>query len=57
MMSDEFIYVADITDIEINQIYESCKIDHWFLKKIQEIVNYEILIKNCLLYTSDAADE
>ncbi len=41
------LYVAQAfrENIEINQIYESCKIDHWFLKKIQEIVNYEILIK------------
>ena len=41
------LYVAQAfrENIELNQIYESCKIDHWFLKKIQEIVNFEILIK------------
>ena len=41
------LYVAQAfrENIELNQIYESCKIDHWFLQKIQEIVNFEILIK------------
>ncbi len=41
------LYVAQAfrENIELNQIYESCKIDHWFLKKIQEIVNFEVLIK------------
>jgi len=41
------LYVAQAfrENIELNQIYESCKIDHWFLKKIQEIVNFETVIK------------
>ena len=41
------LYVAQAfrENIELNQVYESCKIDHWFLRKIQEIVNFEILIK------------
>tara|TARA_A100001011_G_scaffold119291_1_gene125865 strand:- start:104 stop:3349 length:3246 start_codon:yes stop_codon:yes gene_type:complete len=41
------LYVAQAfrEKININQIYESCKIDTWFLKKIQEIVSFENVIK------------
>ena len=46
-LQKEFLYVAQAfrENIELNQIYESCKIDHWFLRKIQEIVHFETLIK------------
>ena len=40
-----FVAQAFRENIDLNQIYESCKIDHWFLRKIQEIVNFEILIR------------
>ncbi len=44
---ERILYVAQAfrENLDLNQIYESCKIDHWFLRKIKEIVNFETLIK------------
>ena len=44
---ERILYVAQAfrENIDLNQVYESCKIDHWFLRKIKEIVNHETLIK------------
>ncbi len=45
--SNRILYVGQAfrEKININEIYECCKIDYWFLRRIQEIIETEILLK------------
>ncbi len=44
---DRILYVGQAfrENIDLKEVYESCKIDPWFLNKIKEIIDYECFLK------------
>ena len=60
LVNDErFFAIAEAfrRGMTVDEAHEITKIDEFFLRKIRHIVEIEKAIKDCLLYTSDAADE
>ncbi len=53
--SDRILYIADAfrLGMDIQAIYELCKIDRWFLQKISEIIEFEKKIKVEILSDKD----